>query len=52
VAELEDAVDEVVCLYRPIDFMAVGQFYSSFDQVDDGEVEDILKRFAKIRLVP
>ncbi len=30
--------DEVVCLHTPDDFMAVGQFYHDFHQVDDEEV--------------
>ena len=30
--------DEVVCLHAPADFHAVGQYYDSFDQVDDDEV--------------
>ena len=30
--------DEVVCLYAPADFHAVGQYYDSFDQVEDNEV--------------
>ncbi len=30
--------DEVVCLHTPDDFMAVGQFYHDFHQVDDAEV--------------
>jgi predicted phosphoribosyltransferase len=29
--------DEVVCLYAPEGFFAVGQFYRSFGQVDDEE---------------
>ncbi|RJX32194.1 MAG: phosphoribosyltransferase [Oxalobacter sp.] len=36
--------DEVVCLYAPPHFRAVGQFYQSFTQVEDDEVENILKR--------
>lgn len=34
--------DEVVCLYAPEDFRAVGQFYSYFGQVSDEEVIDLL----------
>jgi putative phosphoribosyl transferase len=30
--------DEVVCLKTPVDFQAVGQFYRSFDQVEDETV--------------
>lgn len=34
--------DEVVCLFAPADFDAVGRFYQCFDQVDDDEVIRIL----------
>lgn len=34
--------DEVVCLYAPEDFRAVGQFYSDFRQVEDDEVVALL----------
>jgi predicted phosphoribosyltransferase len=36
--------DEVVCLQAPMFFQAVGQFYADFPQVDDSEVEAILKQ--------
>jgi predicted phosphoribosyltransferase len=36
--------DELVCLYVPEFFHAVGQFYSNFPQVSDAEVEEILRR--------
>lgn len=35
--------DEVVCLHTPENFRAVGQFYADFPQVDDAEVEAILR---------
>ena len=35
--------DEVVCLEAPEFFMAVGQFYRNFSQVEDEEVIDILR---------
>lgn len=35
--------DEVVCLHSPSDFAAVGQFYRHFDQVEDDEVERVLR---------
>lgn len=45
----EDAVqtlaadgNQVVCLETPVEFMAIGEFYSNFDQVEDGEVKRIL----------
>jgi predicted phosphoribosyltransferase len=34
--------DEVVCLYAPEEFFAVGQFYRSFGQVDDEEAIRLL----------
>jgi len=46
----QDAVDSlkedgarVVCLHSPREFMAIGEFYSIFDQVEDGEVKRILE---------
>ena len=36
--------DEVVCLQTPPFFQAVGQFYADFPQIDDSEVEAILKQ--------
>lgn len=36
--------DQIVCLERPDDFMAVGQFYRRFDQTADTEVARILAR--------
>lgn len=35
--------DDVVCLQTPAGFDAVGQYYLSFPQVDDDEVEALLK---------
>ena len=35
--------DEVVCLEAPEYFMAVGQFYRNFSQVEDDEVIEILR---------
>jgi predicted phosphoribosyltransferase len=45
VLELRDMADEVVCLYEDGGFMAVGQYYSDFAQVEDDEVVQILKKF-------
>lgn len=36
-------VDELVCLYAPDDFMAVGNYYQDFEQISDEEVIDLLK---------
>ncbi len=49
VAELEKEVDEMACLYAPRGFQAVGQFYERFNQVEDEDVERILRDFAKTR---
>lgn len=40
---LEKLADKTICLDKPLWFSAVGQFYREFAQVDDGEVERILK---------
>ena len=37
-------VSEVICLSAPANFQAVGQFYEEFDQVNDNEVIEILKK--------
>lgn len=34
--------DEMVCLETPLDFLAVGQFYREFPQVEDEEVVALL----------
>ncbi|HEY3302712.1 MAG TPA: phosphoribosyltransferase family protein [Candidatus Binatia bacterium] len=36
--------DEVVCLQRPAEFSAVGEFFKDFSQVTDEEVVEILSR--------
>jgi len=41
--KLKELADEVVCLYAPDYFGAVGQFYEYFPQVTDDEVIDILQ---------
>ena len=43
VRALREEVDEVVCLARPARFRAVGQWYRSFDQTRDEEVQELLK---------
>lgn len=37
--------DDMVCLETSVHFQAVGQFYQDFDQVDNDEVIEILKKF-------
>lgn len=34
--------DEIVCVYTPSDFHAVGAWYRNFDQTEDEEVEELL----------
>ena len=41
-AALEPLVDELVCLAAPPRFRAVSQWYDSFDQTSDEEVQDLL----------
>jgi putative phosphoribosyl transferase len=43
IVRLADDVDEMVCLRTPPFFAAVGQFYASFDPVDDDDVLKLLK---------
>ena len=43
---LRDVCDELVCLYAPDFFMAVGTFYQDFGHVPDAEVTDLLARAA------
>lgn len=43
-ARVRAYADEVVCLYAPPEFRAVGQFYDDFPQVDDAEVEAVLRQ--------
>lgn len=40
---LAQSADEIICLYAPKFFGAVGQFYSRFEQVSDEEVVRLLK---------
>ena len=39
-------VDEVICLYTPEPFMAVGRWYDDFAQLTDEQVRDYLERAA------
>lgn len=38
--------DRLICLHAPEEFFAVGQFYDSFETVEDEEVVRILREFA------
>lgn len=37
--------DEVICLHTPASFFAVGQFYADFQQVEDEQAVNLLRRF-------
>jgi putative phosphoribosyl transferase len=43
--EIRDTVDELICLYAPQQFWAVGQAYQRFGQTTDDEVRSILSEF-------
>lgn len=45
-AQLEEIADEVVCLYTPEPFMAVGRWYDDFSQLTDDEVRTYLETAA------
>ena len=44
---LEAEADELVCLQRPRNFRAVGQFYENFRSTEDAEVVDLLAEAAR-----
>jgi putative phosphoribosyl transferase len=46
-AQIRPHADEVVCLETPEAFMAVGQFYRHFAQVEDDEVVALLARHSR-----
>jgi putative phosphoribosyl transferase len=43
--DLNQVADEVIVLYSPLLFEAVGQFYEDFSQVSDNEVKEIMKKY-------
>jgi predicted phosphoribosyltransferase len=45
-ATIQAEADEVVCLYAPVDFYAVGQFFEDFSEVTDDMVVTALSRTA------
>ncbi len=51
-AEMEKTADRVVCLYTPLKFNSVGQWYQNFSQTSDGEVRELLDRAAERVLRP
>lgn len=42
-SKLSKLVDDFICLELPIEFMAVGQFYKNFSQVNDEDVIELIK---------
>jgi putative phosphoribosyl transferase len=47
VGQIESEADQVVCLYAPADFYAVGQFFDDFSEVTDEMVVTALSRAAR-----
>ena len=47
-AWLKNEVDELICVFAPEQFYAVGQFYEVFSQVEDEEVQDLLERAGRL----
>ncbi|GHB47545.1 phosphoribosyltransferase [Streptomyces viridiviolaceus] len=44
VSSMRPEADDVLCLYQPSAFWAVGEWYENFDQTSDDEVIDTLRR--------
>lgn len=44
-SRLKQVADEVIVLYTPEPFIAVGRFYEEFNQVSDNEVKVIMKKY-------
>lgn len=45
--KLKQEADEVVCLWQPEFFMAIGQFYNDFTQIEDEAAKKMLKEAEK-----
>lgn len=45
--KLDEIADKVIILSITQEFYAVGQFYENFDQVEDKEVKEIMKKYIK-----
>jgi predicted phosphoribosyltransferase len=46
-SELRREADEVICLFEPENFCAVGEFYQDFAQVTDDQVRSLLAQAAR-----
>jgi len=44
---LKREVDDLICVYAPNDFYAIGKFYENFSQLTDEEVTELLRRAAE-----
>lgn len=44
IEKLKEVVDKVVILQSPVYFNAVGEFYREFDQVEDYQVQEIMRK--------
>ncbi len=44
-SQLKQVADEVIVLYTPEPFIAIGRFYEDFDQVSDNQVKEIMKKY-------
>lgn len=42
---LNKVADDVIVLYAPVDFGAIGEFYRDFDQVEDFQVQEIMSKY-------
>jgi putative phosphoribosyl transferase len=51
-SEIKKEVDEIICLYSPEFFGAVGAFYEEFGQTEDGEVIEIMKKYEDKKSFP
>ena len=49
IRELRALASDVVCLLQPSNFAAVGQHYEHFEQTEDAEVRDCMRREAERR---
>jgi putative phosphoribosyl transferase len=47
---LKNEVDELICVYAPEHFYAIGQFYEDFSQTADEEVTELLRQSAESAL--
>jgi predicted phosphoribosyltransferase len=45
---IRELCDQVICLHAPLEFFAIGQFYMSFESVEDEEVVRLLREFAPV----